>query len=385
MPAKVTVSDAVETVEVEEIEDRQPNLIEAIEAYLIKYVAFSDPCYGLPLALWTVGTFLFPDFDAFPYLVITSETKRAGKTRLAELLSFACSNPRQFGAMTPATLFISIETESPTIFFDEAEVLSSEAASAMRAVLNMGYRKGQKVPRAAGKTAVREFNTYCPKVFILIGDVFDTLKDRSIIIRMRRAEPLHRFTYDAVKAEGANLREQLAAMVETRKGAILESYLSHRGVSFLTDRDEEIWTPLFTLASILCPDRLDELSRAAVDMSTEKTMDVRRYVNLLGEEQKAQDDEYSKRLLFDLHAVLGEHKALGTIHIIEHLKALPTAPWRKYRGIGLTVHNLADMLSRFGVNPQLIRVGKGRKDSKVMRGYRLAAVEKAIKHMGDKK
>src|SRR5207247_3545549 len=50
-----------------------------------------------------------------------------------------------------------------------------------RSVLNGGYRKGATVTRRGLTYAV-----YSPKVFILIGDVFDTLRDRSIVIEMWR-------------------------------------------------------------------------------------------------------------------------------------------------------------------------------------------------------
>jgi hypothetical protein len=348
---------------------------------LSRYVAFADPSYSLPLALWTIGTFLYPDFDTFPYVVITSDTKRSGKTRLAELMSFMCSNPKQFGAMTGPGLYHTIELDKPTIFFDEAEVLSSESATNMRAVLNMGYRKGQSVPRLV-HGVMKEFQTYCPKVFILIGDVYDTLKDRSIVVRMKRAEPRERFVYEPVKAEGAAIREAVDVLLKAGTGArIMEAFMSHKGISFLTDRDEELWTPLFVIASIVCPERMEELSRHAVDISTEKTQESRRYVNLQGEEKKAEDDEYARRLLVDVAAALHGHRSLSSKVIVDTLRALPTSPWRKFRGEGLTMRNLADMLSRFGVKPVVIRVGKGKHgdNSNVTRGYNARDIERATK------
>jgi len=354
-------------------------IVKDLESYLAKYISFADTCYSLPLALWTIGTFLFTEFDTFPYVVITSTTKRSGKSRLSEVLSFACSNPRPFGAMTPATVFNSMEGDAnPTLFFDEAEVLSSEAASTMRAVLNMGYRRGQSVPRM-DRGIVKEFPTYCPKVFILIGDVSDTLKDRSIMVRMKRGTPALRFIFEPVRAEGGVLRERITSLLtDVTIGALSEAFQNHKGLTFLTDRDEELWTSLFVIASVFCPDRMDELSRYAVDIATEKTQESYRYVNLLGEEKKAEDDEYAIRLLADVHALLHGHAALETRVLLDKLKALPTSPWRKFRGDGLTVRNMADMLSRFGVAPVLIRFGP-RQQNNVKRGYKASEVAEAIK------
>lgn len=353
------------------------NLIQDIETYLADYATLSADRYRLPLALWTVGTFLFDGFTAFPYVVITSDVKRSGKTRLAELLSFACSNPRNFAAMTGPVFYRSIEAERPTIFFDEAETLSGESAGIMRSVCNVGYRKGQTIPRTVGNN-IKEFNTYCPKVFILIGDVYDTLRDRSIVVRMKRAEARERFTYEVVKNRGAKLRERIDAEVKRLSVDVVRTFEEHSGLDFLTDRDEEIWTPLFVLAEHFCPERIEELKMCAVDIATEKTADKRRYVNLLKLEEEAMESEYAERLLNDLYAILTARTGhLSSQDAIEALRAVPVAPWRTFRGSGLDVREMAHMLSRFGVRPALVRIGKGRKGSKVMRGYTLKDVETA--------
>jgi hypothetical protein len=62
---------------------------------------------GLPLvlSLWSIATHLFGGFDTFPYLAVTSPTKRCGKTRVGELLEGLCANPEATVQMTPAALF----------------------------------------------------------------------------------------------------------------------------------------------------------------------------------------------------------------------------------------------------------------------------------------
>lgn len=357
-----------------------PDIVQSVESYLRKYISFADPSHVLPLALWTIGTYLYPEFDAFPYLVITSATKRSGKTLLAEQLAFCCSNSRQFAAMTAPTLFRSIQDEAPTIFFDEAESLSSESASTMRSVLNVGYRKGQTVPRISGK-GVTEYPTYCPKVFVLIGDVYDTLRDRSIVIVMRRSDAPARRLYSVAKEEGEALRDEIKSEIDSKKDIIAETYASQPQLDFLTGRDEEIWLPLFAIASILCPSRMDELARCAVDIATEKTVDARRYTVL--EADRDIDDEYAKRLLMDLYTVLlSSGKAIGSKEAIEAIKAIPTAPWRRFRGEGLTVHDMASLLSRFGLSPVRIARGSGRGNQTFVRGYKRDHVEESVRKAG---
>ena len=360
-------------------------IVKDIESYIEKYVVLLDNGYLFPLALWIMGTFCFPEFDAFPYLVITSATKRSGKTRLMELISFACSNPRNFAAITGPTLFRTIDQEKPALMIDEAESLSSQGATDMRAILNVGYRKGQTIPRMQGMS-VKEFNTYCPKVFVLIGDVYDTLRDRSIVVTMRRGEPRERFMFQVAKEEGAELRERAAAHVKDNTAAIAQAFIDSKGLPFLMDRDEEIWTSLFCMAAIFCPERIEELKRSAVDMATEKTQEARRYVTLENkqqEEKASMELEYGKRLLLDLYSVFTKHQhVMSTVGAIEALRAIPVAPWRKFRGDGIDAHDMSNLLSPFGVRPVRIAIGSGRGNQKFYRGYKLADVKKAVERFG---
>ena len=354
------------------------NIVERIETYIQDYVTLADPQYSLPLALWVIGTYCFTDFDAFPYLCITSPTKRSGKTRLSEMISFCCSNPRNFAALTAATLFSSIDDEHPTVIFDESESLNSEAASTMRSVLNVGYRRGQTVPRAMAG-GIKEFSTYCPKIFILIGDVYDTLRDRSIVITMQRAETRKRFTFEAAREEGKAIRELIDDAVKQNSGNIQKMFTDHKGLPFLMDRDEEIWTSLFCIAEVFAKSRLTELMAAASDMAAEKTGESKKFINMKAAEDRATDDEYAKKALTDLYTLFVMNgKTIRTDDAITELKKIPTAPWRKFRGDGITAHDLANLLNRFGVRPVRIAVGSGRGNQKFYRGYKRGDVEKAM-------
>lgn len=373
------------------------NILRQIQTYVERYVTFASPDYTFPVSLWCAATYMFPKpeanpngqgytippvtFDAFPYLVITSDTKRSGKTRLSEILSFLCNRPKNVTGATAASIYHHIRNECPTLINDESELLVGEGASVLRSVLNAGYRRGQVVPRVDGDEVV-EWPTYCPKMFILIGDVFDTLRDRSIVIRMQRAEAKERFVYERARAEAVAFRANLTTAMDRMKDTVAATYAGHKGLPFLSDRDEEIWLPLFATCQVLDPDRVEELKRVAVDMATEKTAPRRRYVDLADEAEAAADNkEYSERLLRDLAAIFkhGE-RAVFTQDALVRLHELTTGPWRKFRGVGLTAIDMSNLLGRFsGVEPVLIRLGGKKKDARVARGYRREAVDKAVK------
>lgn len=347
---------------------RTANLISEVEAYLKQFMAFPNADHPRALAMWVMGTHLWQHFDAFPYLVITSDTKRSGKTRLSELLSFLCKNSRSSGAMTAAVMYRTIQAENPTLFIDEAESLSSEGVGMMRSVLNMGYRRGQTVGRTGPDGDIVQWPVYCPKVFVLIGDVNDTLRDRAIVITLRRGEAPMRFVYEAAKNEGAAIREKIAFWAAEQALTVAEQYQRHPGLSFLTDRDEELWLPLFAIMDTMAPELAPDFQRVAVDLATAKTQEKRTVSTLLGAERQAEEDEYARHLLRDMVTVLGSSKYVLTTDALPALKAIPTAPWRVFRGDGLSDRELSALLDRYSLSPKNIKVGKGSKGA-VRRGY----------------
>lgn len=352
------------------------DLVTRISAYLNYYMVFAEKGHDFVVALWCMMTAMWTNFDTLPYLHVTAATKRAGKTRLLELISFLATNSRSLVGATPATIFHYLKEEHATLLMDEIERLSSEAASTMREVLNAGYRRGATVPRMK-KDMVVEYPVYGPKAFAGIGDVYDTLRDRTIAIVLTRGEPANRFVYDEARASGNKLRDEMISTTAEQQNDVLDAYVTMR-LEFLTDRDEEIWLPLFALCKVFAPSRVEELKRIAVDMATIKTQKAAHHRDLAEMEDAAQDDEYARRLLTDLHAVMrGKH--VWSEQAVDALRNLPTAPWRKFRGDGITANNLADILGRFQVSPVLIKMQK-----RVARGYRIEHVTEALKHLGKK-
>jgi hypothetical protein len=364
-------------------------LIDEIETYLKRYVAFVDRSQALPLALWVAGTHVYEVFDAFGYLVITAATKRAGKTRLLELLSFLTARARPVADITPAALFALIEDKKPTLLVDEAERFATSQKD-FRAIINSGYRRGGTVMRRQGRR-VREYRIYCPKGFAIIGDVYDTLRDRSFIIGLRRAHAPHRFIFTEAQNEGRELHGKLAEVLLIHSQAIADAYSALGCLDFLSDREEEIWTPLFTICRVLCPDRWEELIRVAVDISTAKTAEAKKFTDIPQYEDAAQQLEYGERVLRDLIEIIkkSRRKSISSVASIPALRELPTGPWRAFRGEGLKpgiegTMMLASLLEPFGVRPRTIRLrpkSQGAKGS-TAKGYVLADLLEAARKTG---
>lgn len=356
------------------------NLFTRVETFLTDYCAFPNPNHAPVVALWCLGTWVYRSFDAFPYLVITAATKQAGKSRLAELMSMVSHQAKNFAAMTPAVMFRAMDgvEGGVSIFFDEAESLSSEAAGVMRSVLNVGYRRGQTIPRMVNGE-VKEFAVYCPKVFILIGDVYDTLRDRSIVIELQRGFPKRIFRYTEAMDAARALAIELKAEADTLSIDPMDC------TGFLGGREAEIWAPILTLAQLVCPDRYDEIVRAAVDLGADKKAPARRYVDSAEAETAIENDQYSAQALRDMADVFRRtgQTRLFTEDVLQGMRDIPTAPWRRFRGEGLTAQVLSNLVSRFGVKPKLVRAPRrGKSVDVAKRGYQLANVKKGLAKLG---
>lgn len=386
----------------------KPTVIDRIEAYINKYLALSDPIYSLPIALWIAATYVWESFDAVPYMCVTSLTKQSGKTTLLNLIEFTSCRPLSLTGMTPGAMFRCIELNKPTLIYDETESLNSEAASMTRQILNSGYQAGKGVMRIDGED-LKVYGTFCMKLFALIGDLNDTLRDRSIIIRMKRGKAPERFNRKPAISEGKDIRAELEETLQVKVSeneikpiqAILDHYAAFGGLPFLTPRDEEIWAIIFVVAEVLCPRRIEELTRCAVDISTSKTDDPMSFRASATAEEHAESEQYAILLLRNILEIAPalqaearpktkpradkkgsarkvEKTVLAPDAVLAKLKNLTAAPWRKYRHDGLTRDQMADLLARhFGIKTVPWRV-----ESKPVRVYDLAAIVKKANEIG---
>jgi hypothetical protein len=353
-------------------------IVATLEGTFKKYLAM-DAGLPLVLALWTIATHAFDCFDAFPYLAITSPTKRCGKTRLAEIVELlSCNGLRTVGA-TPAAVFRTIQMheldgDTVTLILDEAEVLGtkSERSEQLREVLNAGYRRGQYVLRCerVGENGFepQQFNVYCPKVVVLIGNLNDTLADRCIPIAMRRRKPgerVERFFYSQAAAGAKRFRKKLNKWAKVSLDQIKRRH-QRSDLEFLEDREAELWLPLFTVCAVAAPDRLGELKAIALRVS--------------GAKQADDTAEFGVLLLRDIREVFDGNRGtpqedrLQTAGLLPFLNAIDESPWARWsRGLGLDARGLARLLKPFGISPHNLRLN----DNTVAKGYERVDFEEA--------
>lgn len=326
-------------------------LLDQIDALFRRFVVLSDAA-RTSVALWILHAYGLDAFGISPILVITSPTKRCGKTNVMRLLALLTPRPLLSSNVSPAALFRSVEKWQPTLLMDEADTfvrLSEEH----RGLLNAGHtRDAAMVIRTVGDDhEPRVFSTWCPKAVAAIGRLPETVEDRGIVISMRRRtsdESVDRLRPNLLSEVGDAIRRRAARWaadyIEQLDGAEPEPVLG------LNDRAQDNWLPLLAIAEACGSEWQQRARKAAADMS-----------------QGEEDDGAAVLLLCDLASVFGERgeDALPTQELIDALHAMEERPWGEFRrGRPLSAPQLARMLKGFGVKPRPFPGGK-------IRGYRL--------------
>ena len=119
---------------------------------------------------------------------------------------------------------------------------------------------------------VEKFPVYSPKAILAIGNLPDTLMNRSVVISMRRHlrnEVVARFRRRQASEQSTGTVSAITIWAERHKDEIAKAYLN-QNLDFLKDREADIWEPLFAIASVAVPERLEELKRIAIRLSGEK-------------------------------------------------------------------------------------------------------------------
>jgi hypothetical protein len=333
-----------------------------VEKFIRQYLAAPEVAY-LPLAVYFIATHFADVFFSFPYIGVTSPTKGCGKTRILELADLFCAGAIQITAASVAALFRMLGN-CATVLWDECEAFRnkhrSESTDLIVQILNVGYKRGAKVPRADGPNhTVNHYPVYGPKMFTAIGELPETLADRSIRIHLQkrpRDKKLKRWKGQRVANDAAPIKQAIEQWAQTNLEDVRKANNAIDDLEFLADREDEIWSPLFVLCSMLAPERLNELKTCALMLVAKKAAD-------------AVEDSLALKLLSDLQEVqpkirqqelderAGAEAVVAGNILVQKLQALDDNPWN-VRDHELTTRKLARMLRPFDVEARPVRIGQ---------------------------
>jgi Protein of unknown function (DUF3631) len=342
-------------------------VLDGLLAYIKRYVAVTES-QARVIAVWAVHTHLFNLADTTAYLSITSAEKQSGKTVLLDVLETIVCKPWQTGSVTAAVLARRVDAEKPTLLLDEFDAKAAgENSETLRGVLNTGYRRGGKTSRCIGEGAdisYKDFSTFCPKAIAGIGQLPETVADRSISIRLKRAlagEVPAKFRVRNTRDEAANLRQQIEAWCTDKAISNLATACPQLPDG-LSGRQQDCVEPLVAIADAAGGDWPQRMRQAIVALCIEA---------------QYADESIGKQLLADIRQVFDElsEERLSSSQLATALAQIETSPWGEYcNGKGLTASRLARLLKPYGISPGGMRIA-----DKTPRGYTLDQFDDAFK------
>lgn len=330
-------------------------LLNQLRGALARYVVLPSPEALNSVTLWIAATHLQTVIQHAPRLAVVAPVKRCGKSRLLDVVTETVHKPVITVNSTPAAIFRSIaKDDPPTLLVDEADTIfgtvkAAEKNEELRGLLNAGHQRNRPSLRVAGPDhKPTEFPTFAMAAVAGIGDLPDTVMDRSIVVRMRRRAPGEKvFAFRTSRDIPAlhALRDRMARWLKTQRriAAILEPDMP------VEDRAADTWEPLVIVADLAGGD-WPALARTAC-------------AALTGHEAGEEEDTGLKtRILADIRtafASCGNPDALPTARLINILREDPEAPWADYGTHGLNPRLLGILLQDYGIRSANIRFPEG--------------------------
>jgi hypothetical protein len=261
--------------------------------------------------------------------------------------------------MSGAALARVVEASRPTLFLDEIDIQmkgNKETAENIRGILNSGYEPEGVYTRCVGKDfEVKDYPTFCPKCLAGIGELWDTVSDRSIIIEMRRklsGETIEPDRKSDVKVAAAPIKARLEEWAAQGAADLLQSIRPALIPSF-NPRQNDIAEVLLAIAQLAGGEWPQRMTDALLSIC---------------KATRAEDGSIGTALLADIRAVFEERKGetIPSAILVDCLCKIEGRPWAEWnQGSGMTANNLARQLKKYRISSQSIRVG-----DKTPKGYR---------------
>ncbi|HHP0278007.1 DUF3631 domain-containing protein [Acinetobacter baumannii] len=321
-------------------------LLDELEKTIKKYIV-AEPCIYTAASLWIVFSWCIDAMKIAPIACITAPEKRCGKSQFLHLIGCLVRRPQTVVNITTASLFRMIAEYTPTVLIDEADTFIKNNEE-LRGLLNGGYdRQSSYVVRLVGdEHKLKRFNVWGAKALSGIGHLPDTLKDRSILLELRRkkreekVERLRRAPEEVFRRLRQKLYRWSLDNIEELKQA--KPTLPNE----LNDRAQDNWESLLAIA----------------DCVNEKWGEKARKCAILMNSSDQDPQSVGEALLADIKRNFDERAVdrMSTEDLIEGLCHDLESRWRTYDyGKWISPRQLANRLKAFRIKPCTIRTKKG--------------------------
>ena len=220
-----------------------------------EYIDFPNPIYSSLITLWVMGTYVFPIFDCYPYLYLGG-MRGSGKSKILDILYRTCFNPELSANASPSSLFRIVERNLSTILLDEGESLTGrEANPELRLLLQAGYKKATGIVTRTQPDSLKteRFRVYSPKAIASINPLDPTLAERCISVIMLKTSDSKKGTkrINDRSSDWMSLRHGLYKFLFSYGLCIAERFENSEHLQILTNRNDELYLPLFVLAEFV--------------------------------------------------------------------------------------------------------------------------------------
>lgn len=354
-------SNVADVAHVAHSSERGADVLNDVRSTLLRFVAFPSSTYAVAAALWIAHTYAIDALDSSPRLAALSPEPQSGKTRLLEIVEHLADRPLFTMNTTSAVLARGLDSGTyRTILLDEADTVFGSKAKGdeeLRGILNAGHRRGAVYTRMVGEgttMSVSTFNCFSAVALAGIGNLPDTVMQRSVVLKMRRRAPgevIAPFRRREHAPGLDELRTRVESWVLTHRQAIGERWPTMpEGVE---DRSADVWEPLLAVADHAGGEWPD-LARAAC-------------LELFSAAQTEDSGSLGVRLLSDLRALWeqdGDPTSMSTEMILTGLHEMDEAPWATLKGEGLNARGLASLLKHYDIRSKDVRTDFG-----IRKGY----------------
>jgi hypothetical protein len=332
--------------------DESHSVLDDLDELLRRFVIFPSREARTAVVLWVVHCHALDAFESTPRLMFLSPEKGSGKTRSLEVLALVVPTPMHAVNMSAAALFRVVADRQPTLLLDEADTYlgttTAKQHEDIRGLINAGHRRGAMTYRGevSGKTvAVVEFPAFAACALAGIGDLPDTILDRSVIVSMKKRAPheqIEPFRERLVRPNAEALRERLAEWAGFNCDELRDAWPEMP--DGIVDRAADVWEPLIAIADCAGAHWPSLAREAALRINAERNeRDPSLGVQLLADCRRVFDDREAERITSEL--------------LVESLVALEESPWGDLRGKALDARGLARRLRCYGVRPDTNRFG----------------------------
>lgn len=245
------------------------------------YIKLSHELEYVVAACFVLGSYLFPLFSYFGYLIVTGE-KGAGKGTCLDLLYRMCWNPtKKYISATEAVLFRTIQDQRPTLLIDEYHraIRNESSGNAIISILESGYEKDGAVPRMEsapnGTYKKMEYPVYCPKAIVTREPVEADDKGIKITVPKVTGDVLYAKRKIEMETDPffEKIRVEIMKWIPYHDKEILNIYKSIEPSCRLGGRDFQVWAPLLSIAKIAFPEQYEELYKFAETSVATKSSD----------------------------------------------------------------------------------------------------------------